>query len=63
MSTAEAMAHIVIAYYPTLKLPDGAYAVGLYQSVLHKQRVLILYVITRVVVNKLSRFYLLHPAS
>jgi len=43
LTTTEAMAHVIRAYHPTVKLPDTEAGVqGLYQSVLHNQRALLL---------------------
>ncbi len=43
LTTAQAMAHVIRAYHPTAQLPEGEEALaGLYFSVLHGQRVLLL---------------------
>ncbi|HKZ82726.1 MAG TPA: tetratricopeptide repeat protein [Anaerolineae bacterium] len=43
LTPAEAMAHVIRAYHPTAKLPDGeAELRGLYHTVLHGQRALLL---------------------
>ncbi len=43
LSPAEAMAHVIRAYYPTSKLPDDETELqALYRTVLHNQRALIL---------------------
>ena len=43
LTAAEAQAHVIRAYYPTARLPEtGAEVSGLYRSVLHNQRALLL---------------------
>lgn len=43
LSAADAMAHVIRAYQPTAKLPEGeAELIALYRSVLHNQRALLL---------------------
>jgi tetratricopeptide (TPR) repeat protein len=43
LSSADAMAHVIRAYHPTARLPEGeAELSGLYRSVLHDQRALLL---------------------